>query len=235
MVRHDGRDVEVQRSRPPAEEQVVEAVPEPAHHDDGPVGRRGVTDRPLHAVGRRHRREQPAPALRRRPAGLDREPDPHEELVGALVVELLALLDVRAVLEGGHRRDDAALVGAGQDQHVLGGVGHLLTVRRATRGTFSLSMTGRTGRQAARPGGHPSGHEATTGGHRREPRDVAGQDQHVLAEAASGCRDTSPRPLATSRRRRCARGTASGCPRARGDGPLATSGVRWRRLRWRTR
>ena len=100
----------------------------------GAVRRRRVPDRPLHAVCRRHGCEQLTPPRRARAADLDGEPDPHEELVGADVVELLALLDVRPVLEEqrGHRGDDAPLVGAGQDEDVLrgsGGVGHPATVR----------------------------------------------------------------------------------------------------------
>ena len=141
--------------RPPAEQQVVEAVPEPADHDQCPVRGRGVADRPVHAVCRR-RPARTARATRAGPPIVDREADPHEELVGARVVELLALLDVRSVLEqqGRHRRDDAALVGAGQDEHVLGrddgGVRHDATYVAASR----CLATGP--RRGPRPAGTPT-------------------------------------------------------------------------------
>ena len=196
VVRHDRGDVGVEGSGPPPEEQVVEAVPEPAHHDQGAVGRRRVADRPLHAVCRGHRREQLSPPRRVGSADLDGEPDPHEELVGADVVELLALLDVRPVLEEQRRDggDDAALVGARQDEDVLGGrgggVGHRATVRprrhpARTRPAPTTPVTSGSGRPAAvREGDDRVGHHLHRDRRQQQARDPGQQHDAALLEQA---------------------------------------------------
>lgn len=127
-------DRHVDRAGLPAEEQIVEAVPGLAHHDERPVGGRGRPELPCHVELRRRPAPHPArqapsapptlgsvPASSPEPAGASPMPGSPRRWwcaasgpawarrVRALVVELLALLDVAAVLEEhpGHRGDDA--------------------------------------------------------------------------------------------------------------------------------
>ncbi len=121
MVRDDGWDVDVQGADLPAVEQVVEAVAEPRHQHHGPAAHGRVVQLPLHAetvgnLGERRLQVVAAHRLVHRD-----EVDPHEELAGAVVAELLAVDDVAAPL-GQQARDgvdDADLVAADQRQHIV--------------------------------------------------------------------------------------------------------------------
>ena len=125
MVRHDRADVDRQQPGAPAEQQVVQAVPQLRDQDQRGHGAGRVGKAEAHAEALGHRREG------RREVRLRRgEVHAHEEQPGVAVVELAGFQDVAALFEeeAGNGVDDARTVrtGKGEDVavfHRAGGVG----------------------------------------------------------------------------------------------------------------
>jgi hypothetical protein len=128
VVRHDAGDVDRQRAALPAEQQVVQAMPEPGHHDQGPHLSRRVVQPPGHVERLRYPGEVTLQLLDFEARRRHGELHPHEEpsvgpRVGRLLAVLLAGHDVGRMLdqEAGHRVHDARLIRAGQRQYVRHG------------------------------------------------------------------------------------------------------------------
>ena len=127
VVADDQRHVDGQRLGFPAVQQVVEAVPFLRHHDQHARPDAQVMQVPVHAELVRDGQEPGAQRGAIRPGSVQHRAaqhlhlDPHEEVVGDHLGELLAVQDVaaRAVQVGGHRVHDARPVRAGQGEHEL--------------------------------------------------------------------------------------------------------------------
>ncbi len=146
VVRHDRRDVDLQRAGAPAKQQVVEAVAELRHHDQGPVRRAGRPQLPGHreALGdaRRTRARRSSSVA---PAVGHLEMHPQEEPAGVGVAVLLALDDVAGVLdqESGDRVHDAGPVGAAQAEHEVV-AGRRSIMGSMTSGLVDIELAGRS-------------------------------------------------------------------------------------------
>ena len=163
VVGDHGGDLDRQRAGAGAEQQVVEAVAEPADHEDDPHPLLGGVDLPVHAVRVAHRGEA-GPQLVGGHLGLGGEVHPHEEQPGVLVAELLAVHDVAAGHEevAGDRVHDALLVGARQREDVLRAAAAVRS-RRQPRTPPAACAAVSSRRNARRPRGPPRGRKALSG------------------------------------------------------------------------
>ena len=121
VVGHHADDIDGQRTRLPAEQQVVQAVAEPGDHDQGADPHRPVVQLPGH-VERLGHPGKAALEVGQRPARRRQaEVHPHEEPAVRALPVLLAGQDVRRMLdeEAGHRVHDPGLVRARQREHIL--------------------------------------------------------------------------------------------------------------------
>jgi len=114
-------DIGADGSRPPAVEQVVEAVPLARDEDQQAWPIAGVVQLPGHPQLVGDGREVGAPLLHPGPAA---EVDAHEEAAGIGVAELVAIDDVALTRCDGRRHagHDPGPVGAGEGQDQLGHV-----------------------------------------------------------------------------------------------------------------
>jgi hypothetical protein len=131
VVRHHGRDLDVETAGRPPEQQVVQTVPELGHHDEGPVGVARVPHLPRHRMLGADGSERRPELVGTRATADRHEVHPHEEPGGEPVLELLALDDVAAALEDvpRHVGDQPWSVRAGDGEDVLGGAARLGDMR----------------------------------------------------------------------------------------------------------
>lgn len=105
----------------PAEQQIVEAVTEPGHHDQGAGRCRGLAQRPGDAVRLGDGTESVTQCFQLRVRVGNVEVNPHEETALQPIVELLAFQDVARVPdeEAAHCVDQSGAVGTGEGEDVL--------------------------------------------------------------------------------------------------------------------
>jgi hypothetical protein len=121
VVGDDRRDLDVQAAGAAAEQQVVQAVAEPGHHDQGAGRRRRVPQGPGDAVGLGDGAESVTQDFQVRVRIGNIEVDPHEETALESIIELLALQDVSRVPDekAAHGVDQSRTVGAREGEDVL--------------------------------------------------------------------------------------------------------------------